>query len=276
MGAPDSWGFGGGNLAKAADQFRPADVTMWGIAALGIWAVAILGANLSGLIPPSVYGALHASRLEGSTINQLRTQVATLEEETSKMKRENMQLLQRFSVSEDAAGAVTRRVGALEVSVPKLIESAQAKATARIDTTTTGSIGAGKTLTFETEGGTVAVQQRPLLPGSGEVKLKAVPLSANTMPLAIPDGSSPGIKLGFPVRPDTAEAQWQELLAQVGTMLVGLSPVLAEQDGTDGKVIVAGPMVDRASAIELCARLDRAGVPCEPTKYAGQPIPLLN
>ena len=138
---------------------------MWGIAALGIWAVAILGANLSGLIPPSVYGALHASRLEGSTINQLRSQVATLEEETSKMKRENTQLLQRFSMSEDAAGAVTKRVGALEVSVPKLIESAQAKAATRIDTTTTGSISAGKTLTFETEGGSVAVNGGTLVLG---------------------------------------------------------------------------------------------------------------
>ncbi|RYE45492.1 MAG: hypothetical protein EOP24_19460 [Hyphomicrobiales bacterium] len=266
-------------MAKAADQFRPADVTMWGITALGIWAVAILGANLSGLIPPSVYGALHASRLEGSTINQLRTQVATLEEESTRMQRENTQLLQRFAMNEEAAGAVTRRVGALEVSVPNILEEVQTKArtaAAAIDTTTTGSITSGKTLTFETEGGTVAVQQRPLLPGSNEVKLKAVPLSANTMPLAIPDGSAPGIALGFPVRADTAEAQWQELLAQVGTMLVGLTPVLAEQDGTDGKIIVAGPMVDRASAIELCARLDRAGVPCEPTTYAGQPVPLLN
>lgn len=253
-------------------------MTTWGIIALGIWAVAILGANLSGLIPPSVYGALHASRLEGSTINQLRTQVATLEEESARMQRDNTQLLQRFSMNEEAAGAVTKRVGALEVSVPKILEQAETTArtaAAAIDTTTTGSITPGKTLTFETEGGTVAVQQRPLLPGSNEVKLKVVPLSA-PMPLAIPDGSAPGIALGFPVRADTAEAQWQELLAQVGTMLVGLSPVLADQDGTDGKIIVAGPLLDRASAIDLCARLDRAGVPCQPTTFAGQPVPLLN
>jgi hypothetical protein len=264
-------------LAKAVDQFRPADVTLWGITALGIWAVAILGANLSGLIPSSVYGALHASRLEGSTLNQLRSQVATLEEATSKMQRDNTQLLQRFSMNEEAAGAVTQRVGALEVSVPKLLErAAQAKPATNLDTTTTGSIIPGKTLTFETEGGTVAVQQRPLVPGSNDVKLKVVPLTA-PMPLAIaPDGTAPGIALGFPVQADTAEATWQEMLAQVGTMLVGLSPVLADKEGTDGKIIVAGPMLDRASAIELCARLDRAGVPCEPTIYAGPPVPLLN
>lgn len=264
-------------MAKAADQFRPADVTLWGIIALGIWAVAILGANLSALIPASVYGALHASRLEGSTLNQLRSQVATLEQEASQLKRDNTQLQQRFAMNEEATGVVAKRVGVLEVSVPTLLErAAQARPAAAIDTTTTGSISAGKTLTFETDGGTVSVQQRPLLPGSDDVKLKIVPL-ASPLPLAVaPDGSAPGIALGFPVQPDTAEAQWQEMLAQVGTMLVGLSPVLADQDGTDGQIIVAGPMLDRASAIELCARLDRAGVPCEPTTYAGRPVPLLN
>lgn len=262
-------------MAKAVDQFRPADVTLWGITALGIWAVAILSANLSGLIPASVYGALHASRLEGSTLNQLRTQVSTLEEDTARMKRENTQLLQRFTMNEEAAGTVTQRVGALEISVPKLVEQAQSKAPG-IDTTATGSITAGKTLTFETEGGTVSVQQRPLVPGSDEVQLKVVPLSSS-MPVAIDtDGAAPGVALGFPVQAQAAEAQWQELLAQVGSMLVGLSPVLADKDGTDGKVIVAGPMVDRASAIDLCARLGRAGVPCEPTSFVGQPVPLLN
>lgn len=248
---------------------------MWGIAALGIWAVAILGANLSALIPASVYGALHSSRLEGSTLNQLRTQVATLEEETTRMKRENNQLQQRFTMTEEAAGAVTQRVGALEISVPKLIEEAQAKAPA-LDTLATGSIEGGKTVTFETDGGTVAVQQRPLAPGSNDVQLKVVPLTS-TMPMAIGDDApAPGVALGFPVQPDAAEAQWQELLAQVGTMLVGLSPVLADQDGSDGKVLVAGPMVDKASAIELCARMDKVGVPCEPTSFVGEPVPLLN
>lgn len=262
-------------MAKAAEQFRPADVTVWGTIALGIWAVAILGANLSGIVPPSVYGALHASRLEGSTLNQLRTQVAALEEEAARIKRESTQLQQRFTLNEEAAGAVTQRVGALEISVPKLIEEAQAKVPA-IDPTATGAISGGKTLTFETDGGTVAVQQRPLAPGSNDIQLKVVPL-ASTMP-AILASSDPalGIALGFPVAPDAAEAQWQELLAQVGTMLMGLSPVLADAEGSDGKLLVAGPMVDKASAIELCARMDQIGIPCEPVPFTGDPVPLLN
>lgn len=263
-------------MAKAVDHFRAADVTLWGIIALGTWAVAILGANLSGVIPASVYGALHASRLEGSTLNQLRAQVSSLEEDTMKLQRDTSQLVQRFNMGEEAAGSVTKRVGALEVSVPKLIEQVQSRAPASIDPMPTGSIGPGKVLTFEADGGTVAVQQRPLVPGSDEVKLAVVPLTS-TMPAPIAAaGPSAGIALGVPVMPDAAEAQWQEMLAQVGTMLVGLSPVLADADGNDGKVLVAGPLVDRASAIELCARMAEAGIACEPTAYAGEPMPLLN
>ena len=65
---------------KAADQFRSADVTKWGITALVVWGVAVLGANLSGLVPPGMLAALHASRIEGATMNQLRAQVAALQD----------------------------------------------------------------------------------------------------------------------------------------------------------------------------------------------------
>lgn len=263
-------------MAKAADHFRPADVTTWGIVALCTWAVAILGANLSGLIPPSVYGALHASRLEGSTINQLRAQVSSLEEDTIKLQRDTQQLVQRFNMGEEAAGAVVKRVGALEVSIPKLIEQAQPRRAA-IDPMPTGAIDPGKTLTFETDGGTVAVRQRPLVPGSDEVKLSVVPLAANTMPAPLASSApAAGIALGAPVLPGEAEAQWQDMLAEVGTMLVGLSPVLANDEASAGKILVAGPLVDKASAIELCARLADAGIACEPTTYTGEPMPLLN
>ena len=249
-------------------------MTVWGIVALGIWAVAILSANLSGIIPASVYGAMHASRLEGSTLNQLRTQVAALEEEAARAKREGTQVLQRFAMSEEAASAVTKRVGALEISLPRLVE-AQSKPAA-LDPMSTGSIEVGKTLTFEADGGTVAVQQRPLLPGSDEIRLKLVPL-ASAMPAEIQvPGTAQGVSLGFPVVADAAEAQWQEMLAQFGTMLDGMSPLLADKEGSEGKMLVAGPMVDKASAIELCARMDKVGVPCEPVPFAGQPVPLLN
>lgn len=260
---------------KAADQFRSADVTKWGIAALVIWGIAVLSANLSGLVPSGVFAAMHASRVEGATLGQLRAQVAALEDESARAKLETSELLQRFNMNEDSTTTITKRVGALEVSIPRLVEQqfSSLPGTA-VDPTATGSID--NPITFEVDGGTVAVRQRPLILGSPEVSFEAVPVAA-AMPAQIaPNGSSIGIGLGFPVKPGEAEAQWQEFLAQAGTMLMGLDPVLAAAEGTGDKLIVAGPITDKASALDLCKRLDKQGIPCEALPYAGEPLPLLN
>ncbi len=260
---------------KAADQFRSADVTKWGITALIVWGVAVLSANLTGLVPSGVFAAMHASRVEGATMNQLRAQVAALQEESSRSKRDANELLQRFNMNEDSTSAITKRVGALEVSVPKLVEQqlSSVKGSA-VDPTNTGSID--KPITFEVDGGTVEVRQQPLIPGSPDISFKAVPI-ASAMPEELaPNGSSMGIGLGFPVKADEAEPAWQEMLADAGTMLMGLKPVLANAEGTTNKLIVAGPITDKASAIDLCKRLDKQGIPCQALPYAGDPLPLLN
>ncbi|MBK8083462.1 MAG: hypothetical protein IPK28_06250 [Devosia sp.] len=297
-------------MAKAADQFRSSDVTVWGIVALVAWGVAVLSANLSALVPASVYGALHASRLEGSTLNQLRANVATLEAEAARMQRDNGELLRRFALSEESTGEITRRVGALEISLPALIESQYAAlepepvpqavdptptgaidpapsaaidppaevappAPEPIDTTATAAIGS-KPITFEVDGGLVMVQQRPLIPGSDEVKLRLVPVETPMPAELTPSGGTIGLALGFPVRPEDAEARWQEMQSLAGTMLIGMSPVLGEAEGPGGKRLVAGPVLDRASALELCDRFSRQGVPCETVPFTGDPLPLLN
>ena len=259
---------------KAADQFRSADVTKWGITALVVWGVAVLSANLTGLVPSGVFAAMHASRVEGATMNQLRAQVAALQDESARKKRDDNELLQRFNMNEDSTSAITKRVGALEISLPKLVEQQLANVQQPVDPTATGSID--KPITFEVDGGTVEVRQQPLIPGSPEVRFTPVPFAAAMPDEIAPDGSSMGIGIGFPVRPEEAEAQWQEMLAQAGTMLMGLDPVLAAAEGTKDKLIIAGPITDKASAIDLCKRLDKQGIPCEALPYAGQPMPMLN
>lgn len=290
---------------KAAENFRPADVTVWGITALVVWGVAILGANLSGLVPPSVYAALHASRAQASTLSQLRTDVAALGEDSARMKRENAELLQRFNLNEDSTGDITKRVGALEISIPKLVEQQLANLQPAIDTTATGSIDSTETgsidtvppeqlaavepapieatppagfagpLTFEVDGGTVEVRQQPLRPDAPEVTFTPKPL-ANVLPADIaPDGSTLGIGLGGPVSEDAAEGAWQQLLGKAGTMLLGLSPILASTDGMDEKLLIAGPVTDRASALDLCQRLNNLSIPCQPLPYKGQALQLL-
>jgi hypothetical protein len=264
-------------------EFRAGDVTVWGMITLGIWAVAVLGANISGIVPQGAFAALHASRLDGGTLNQLRNQVATLEEEAGRMRRENNQLLQRFAMNEDAAGAVTRRVGALEASVPKILEEQRVALSSpqAVDPTATGSITSGKVLTFEVEGGSVAVRQKPLGP-AGEPRFSVVPLD-DSMPAEIqrpaelgPPAPTLGVALGFPIDAGDAEAAWQELLARAGDTLDGLTPLLAPADARGSRRIVAGPASDTFAAQELCSRLDAIGTPCEPAPFTGDPMPLLN
>ncbi len=256
-------------MAKAADLFRSSDVTRWGIVALVAWSAAVLCANIAALVPADLLGGLHASRLEGATMNQLRTQVAEIRSESERMRRENGLLLQRFALAEEEHGAVTRRVGALESSLPALAE--RVPGTATIDDSVTASIVDGPTVNFDAEGGSVTVTQKPL--AGMEARVSAALPSDTSAPSA--DGSSFGIALGFPVAAGDSEAFWQDLLAKVGTLLIGLWPVTADME-TGGKTIIAGPLATETQAAELCGRLDRVGIPCKPVPFLGEPLPLLN
>lgn len=260
-------------MAKAADQVRASDVTLWGVIALACWGFAVLSANLSGLLPASVLGALHASRLEGGTINQLRSQVAEIEMESQRMRRENNLLLQRFSLAEQANGEVTRRVGALEVSVPELLD--QQLRGPEIDRAMTGSIGDGEVLSFETEGGSVSVRHKPLMP-AGIPKPATMGLAEGQPADPLSDPAAFGLALGFPVAAADAEVQWQSLAAKVGTLLLGMAPLLAAVDGSQARQIIVGPLTSRTEAEELCSRMDRVGIPCEPAPFVGSSLPLLN
>lgn len=166
-------------MAKSVEQVRGTDLTAWGITALVAWAVAILAANLSGLVPAGAIAALHAPRTEGATVNQLVGMLDQLETETTRLKAQNSELAQRLTLSDQDAGDVQRRVATLEKSMPLMVEqqaTLQQKLKAKaVDDTTTGGIGDGQVLTFETEGGTVAVQQRPM-PGLADPVFIAQPV----------------------------------------------------------------------------------------------------
>jgi hypothetical protein len=256
-------------VAKAADQFRSTDVTTWGIVAIACWGIAVLAANVSGLVPTSALAGLHASRLEGGTIDQIRLQVADLQAEATRMRRENNLLLQRFDLAERARNEVTQRVGALEVSVPRIIE--RLPEAVPIDDSVTASILDGKALSFDAEGGSVTVAQRPLVAIQPR---QAASLGDHRPAPVSPDAI--GIALGFPVAAEEAEAQWQALLAKVGTLLLGLWPVLAETENGDGRLVVAGPLASQAQASELCGRMSQVGIPCELVPFVGEALPILN
>jgi hypothetical protein len=258
-------------LAKAADQFRTADVTVWAVIALSCWAAAIFLGNVSALVPANVMAGLHASRLEGGTIGQLRGQVASIAAENDRMRRENNLLIRRLDIQQEAQGEVTRRVGALEISLPNIVE--RLPETATIDNSATASIAGGTALSFDTEGGSVSVVQKPLIALQSGIRPRA---DEAALPPVAYDGTSVGVALGFPIDAGDGEVQWQNLLAKVGTLLIGLQPVLGDAPGSDGMLVIAGPLETKSQAAELCGRLDRVGIPCEPTAFKGEPLPLLN
>ena len=241
--------------------------------ALVVWAIALLGGNAAGFIPDSVFGGLHASRLEGASLNQLRTQVSALESEAARLKQENTVLLQRFVLNEQASGEVTRRVGALELTVPRLLDALNGGGA--IDYGTTAATGSGPVTSFDTDGGSVSYSTTPM-----SNVARPDPQANQAIPDALltisPDSSAFGIALGPPLDPDEGEAAWRSVSDRVGALLLGLGPLLANVEGGAGKRLVVGPIASEADARQLCGRMANIGIACASVPFIGEPLPLLN
>lgn len=263
-------------MARLADQFSGRDVLFWGIFALAIWGVAVLGAGLAAFLPHDWLGALHASRLESGSVAQLRTEVAELQSQAASLRQQNAVLLQRFALNEAANGAVTQRVGALELSVPKLVEALNGGTAAVDNSTVTGSTGNAPT-TFEADGGSVSVLTSPLSPEAAPATVlpKSQPMP-KPLAEATPNAAAFGIALGPPIDASEGAEAWQTLNAKVGTLLVGLTPVLAHLEGSAGRRVVAGPIATEADARELCGRMAKVGIACASVPFIGDPLPLPN
>jgi len=256
---------------KETEARSTAEIATWGIIALGCWALAVLAANLGSLVPPAVYSALHASRADGGTVNQLRATVQTLETEAGRMRVQNTQLSQRLAMSEDNAQELLKRVAAVEGSLPRIVE-AQSRLSGNIDGTLTGSVDGEGVETFEADGGSVSVQTVPMVlaaPRPQDGLPMPAPLSSKSTDTISADGKAFGLALDGFIFPSEALTRWVDLQDSVGTMLVGLNPLLSEPD-TKGRIrIVAGPVLDKSVAGELCRRLGQMNVSCETVPYKG-------
>lgn len=255
-------------MAKASEQFRQSDVTLWGLLALVCAGLAVFGSNVSLLVPQSIVGGLHQPRVAGASIETLRRQVSELREETMRLSQENELLLTRFALQEKSGSETIRRVGALEVTVPRMLESMPDST--RVDMSATASIGAGETLTFNADGGSVSVRQS-VLPQA----LPDQPLPSTIAPqtaLALPNQNAYGIAIGAAIPFDQAPARWNDLTVKLGPLLFGLAPLLADEANSDDKRIVVGPIADLAEARTLCQRFETISISCLPTPYDGTPL----
>jgi hypothetical protein len=260
-------------LAKPVDHFRAADITFWGVFALMTWTLAVLAANVSAFIPDGILGGLHASRLDGGSFNQLRGQVAELESEAARLRRENTVLLQRFSLNEQASGEVMRRVGALELTIPQVLDALNTLSPG-IDSGTTASTGTTPPTSFDVEGGSVSFTTTPMAAVEAPAATNQ-PMPEAITPLA-PDSSAFGIALGPPIDADEGETAWRSMSDKVGTLLLGMGPLLANVEGSAGKRLVAGPLASEAEARQLCGHMAKVGIACASVPFIGTPLPLLN
>lgn len=237
--------------------------------ALVLAGIAVMGANVSALVPQSLLAGLHKTRIGGASLEQLRGQVAELREETQRLKRENSVLAARFALEEQQGNEVTRRVGALEVSLPRLLEALPNNAGIDLSNLT-ASIG-GAALVYEADGGTVAVRQQPmagLVPNSQPLPAP-VPQVATA---AAPSQAGYGIALGPSISVDQAEQAWRDVSMKLGPLLFGMTPMLADESNSDAKRILVGPITQLSEATALCARLERMSVSCLPMPFTGTPL----
>jgi hypothetical protein len=95
-------------------------------------------------------------------------------------------------------------------------------------------------------------------------------------PDVTPDPGSFGVALGPPIDENEGEDAWQSMNAKIGTLLVGLGPLLGHVEGGPGRRLVAGPIATEADARELCGHMAKIGIACASVPFIGDPLPLLN
>lgn len=238
--------------------------------------MAVFGSNIALLVPQSVIGRLHQPRVAGASVETLRQQVATLQNSANQLRRENERLATQFALQEKAGSETIRRVGALEVSLPRILEAVPSSELVDRQNLT-ASIGTNDIMTFDADGGSVAVRQLPLPGTASNTAVLSQPLPAPVQPqasAAAPNAVEYGIAVGSAVPVEETPALWNDLTLKLGPLLLGLSPLVAEQAyGTDRRIIV-GPISELAEARALCERFERVAIACMPMPYDGAPLNL--
>ena len=243
--------------------------------------MAVAAVNLSALLPADTLGGLHTPYRQGANYHQLRTQLAELAEDRNRVMGDYRALLARFNLLDDDSDEAIRRLGALEKSLPLLIESLPLSSD--IDRSLlTASIAESAEEVYEFDGGTMVVRYSPLFDDAAPQPVADQPMPPPLTPEQPPvtaaeptvDLTLQGVAVGHSVPFDQSAALYAEITQTAGMLLLGTSPLAAASEGSDQTRIVLGPLPDSSSAQALCVRIERLDLPCEPTPYSGEPLPL--
>lgn len=260
-------------MAKLSEPIWPRDITFWGVFALVAWGSAVLGAGANALLPSGLLSGLHTPLFQGSNTGQLQARIADLDARLAALKADNATLMDRVALTEEQRADITKRLGALEVSMPRVIESINTPAP--VDhSVITGDISGPASMVEEADGGSVAYTTTPMsAEATAAPNASTQPMPA-VLPLVAPDAGAFGVALGPPILAMDGPASWKSMTDRAGTLLVGLSPILGSIEGAPGRRLVAGPIPTEAAARELCGGFAKLGIACASVAFIGDAMPV--
>lgn len=253
---------------------RASDVTFWGVGALAAWGLAILALGAAAVLPGGLLAGLHTPLTQVGTMGQLQAEVASLETEAEALKAGNTMLMQRVALGEQSRNDLTKRLGALEVTVPQLVEATNARSASPVDNTiVTGSTTTPAPVVLPADGGTVSVTTTPLAGATAAPADTAAQQMPSALEPAQPDPNAFGVALGPPILVTEAPAAWKSMTDRAGTLLLGLTPLTAPIEGAPGRKLVAGPLQSESDATALCGGFARMGIACSAVPFVGSSLP---
>lgn len=285
----DSYNAGGLRLTQKTEETSQSDLTLWGIAALVSVAFAVLLVNISGAIPSPLLDSLHTTRSQSGNITALSGRLAELEAETLRIRQENSRMQTMLNISDQDQGNITRRLGALEDTVPAILEELQTERENIDRSTITASISEEEPApevdeqTVKTDRPDVSVTMKPLIPELEKARPEETAILTPKVPQSdLPNPIAPvldfistddfGIAMGPAVGIRNAGETWNSIRAKVGALLVDLDPILIN-GGSGSYRLVAGPIPQLSDAERLCERISASGVTCLPAPYDGVEMP---
>jgi hypothetical protein len=152
----------------------------------------------------------------------------------------------------------------LEVSLPAIMEQL---APGGVDASAvTASIPSNENGAVPAEGGSVAVETRPLFAPPVTAPADQPMPDVASVQAPRPDPNAFALAIGPQVTAATAPKIWDDLNGKVGALLIGLAPLI------EGDRIVAGPIKERSDAVALCTQLALVNVACTPVIFTGAPL----
>lgn len=260
-------------MAKLSEPIRASDMTFWGIFALIAWGAALVGAGASAVLPPGLLSGLHSPLVQSGNPGQLQARVADIDARLAGLKADNSALMDRVALSEQQRTDITRRLGALEATMPKVIEAVNTPA--RVDQSViTGEIsGTTSSMAASAEGGSVVYSITPLTANATAPADAASQAMPSALAPPAPNASAFAVALGPPILTSEGPAAWRSFSDKAGTLLIGLSPLLAPLEGAPGKRLIAGPLPSEAAARELCGSFAKLGISCSSAAFIGDQLP---